>query len=178
MKKYDVAVFGGGCFWCTEAIFKSLKGIISVIPGYAGGAMKNPSYQDVSSGETGHVEVVQITFDPEVIPYEDLLDVFWNTHNPTTLNQQGNDVGTQYRSFILYTTPDQKMIAEKSRDTLNASSVFQDRIVTEIHPLTRFYKAERYHQDYYTQHRGEPYCELIISPKLQHLQEKYAKKLI
>lgn len=177
MKKPEVAVFGGGCFWCTEAIFESLKGVESITPGYAGGKIDNPSYHEVSSGETGHAEVIKIEFDPSVISYQDLLEVFWNTHNPTTLNRQGNDIGTQYRSIILYTSEQQKKIAEQSLEALKTSETFKDPIVTEIKPLEKFYEAEEYHKKFYTKHQDEPYCQLIISPKLQHLREKYSNKM-
>lgn len=177
MNKTETAVFGGGCFWCTEAIFKSLKGILSVTPGYAGGHTHVPVYYEVAAGETGHAEVIRIEFDPQIISYEDLLDVFWNTHNPTTHNQQGSDYGTQYRSVIFYLSEDQKYIAEQSMKKLRSMHVYENAIVTEIIPLNRFYEAESYHKDYYTKHKDEPYCQLVISPKLQHLREKYLNKL-
>ncbi len=177
MTKTKIAVFGGGCFWCTEAIFKSLKGVISVTPGYAGGSMSNPSYYDVSSGETGHAEVINIEFNPQIIPYRDLLDVFFHTHNPTTLNAQGNDVGTQYRSIILYTNEEQKKIAEEVLGKFKQSGEFDGKIVTQIQPLDKFYTAEDYHKNYFSNHQDEPYCQLVISPKLKHLREKYATKL-
>lgn len=173
----ETAIFGGGCFWCTEAIFKSLRGVISVTPGYAGGKMENPGYHDVSTGETGHAEVVKIEFDPKIIPYEDLLDVFWHTHNPTTLNRQGNDIGTQYRSVILWTNEEQKKIAEKSLETLKKSGEYEGAVVTELVPLDKFYEAEEYHKNFYVNHKDEPYCQLVITPKLQKLKDKYANKL-
>ncbi len=177
MNKTEIAVFGGGCFWCTEAIFQQLKGVISITSGYAGGSMTNPSYYEVSSGKTGHAEVINIEFDPQIIPYRDLLDVFFHTHNPTTLNAQGNDVGTQYRSIILYTNESQKKTAEGSLEKLKKSHEYDGEIVTEIKPLGEFYRAEGYHKDYFIKHQDEPYCQLIISPKLQHLREKYGNKL-
>lgn len=177
MKKFETAVFGGGCFWCTEAIFESLKGVESVESGYAGGFLSNPSYEAVSQGTTGHAEVVKIKFDSTVIPYKDLLDIFWNTHNPTTVNRQGFDKGTQYRSIILYTTEEQKKEAEMSRNKLNKSGQYKIPIATEIKPLDKFYEAEEYHKRYYIKHVGEPYCQLVISPKLLHLREKYSSKL-
>ncbi|NTU46746.1 peptide-methionine (S)-S-oxide reductase MsrA [Candidatus Roizmanbacteria bacterium] len=172
---YQFAVFGGGCFWCTEAVFQQLKGVISVIPGYAGGKMINPTYEDVSKGDSGHAEVIGIEFDPTVIPYSVLLDVFWNTHNPTSLNRQGNDVGTQYRSIILYTNEDQKMESEQSLENLQHSGEYTLPIVTEVRKLESFYKAEDYHKNYYETHKEAPYCQLVIAPKLHKLQEKYAK---
>jgi peptide-methionine (S)-S-oxide reductase len=177
MKHLETAVFGGGCFWCTEAIFKQLRGVESVTPGYAGGGHKNPSYQQVSTGETGHAEVIKIEFDPKIIHYTELLDIFWNTHNPFSLNRQGNDVGTQYRSVIFYTTEEQKKIAEMTKNRMLFSGQYDKPIVTEIRPLAHFYDAESYHKDYYFNHADEPYCELVISPKLQHLKEKYGKML-
>lgn len=176
-QKIETVVFGGGCFWCTEAIFKNLRGVISVIPGYAGGKINNPSYYDVSSGETGHAEVIKIEFHPLIISFEDLLEVFWNTHNPTSLNQQGNDHGTQYRSIILYTSDAQKKIIEKSLNKLKSAQVYEQPIVTDIKPLDMFFEAESYHKNYYTNHSDEPYCQLIITPKLQHLRKKYLTKL-
>jgi peptide-methionine (S)-S-oxide reductase len=177
MKNNEIAVLGTGCFWCTEAIFKSLRGAVNVSPGYAGGHSQNPSYPEVSSGETGHAEVVRIEFDPEILPYEDLLEVFWNVHDPTTLNRQGNDVGTQYRSIILYSNKKQKEIAEKSMRQLIESHSYKDPVVTEIKPLENFYNAEKYHWNYYENNSNAPYCRLVISPKLQHLREKYSTKL-
>lgn len=176
--KTEIVVFGGGCFWCTEAIFQMLKGVISVTPGYAGGTTENPNYHDVSDGNTGHAEVIKIEFDPSIIPYSDLLDIFWNVHNPTLLNRQGNDVGTQYRSIILYTSEDQKRQSEESLKKLESSKQFNDPIVTEIKHLDKFYEAEDYHKNYYKTNIVNPYCEIIISPKLQHLREKYSNKLM
>lgn len=173
----EIAVFGGGCFWCTEAIFKELKGVTSVTSGYAGGNVENPTYEQVSEGTTGHAEVIKIEFDPSVIPYRDLLDVFWHTHNPMTLNQQGADRGKQYRSIVLYTSSDQKQIAESMKKELTNSGEFEKPIVTEIAPLTTFFEAEGYHKDYYEKNSNAPYCELIISPKLTHLRQKYSSKL-
>lgn len=171
----EVAVFGNGCFWCTEAIFSRLQGVSSVISGYAGGHTKNPSYYDVSDGNTGHAEVLQITFNPKQISYEQLLDVFFHTHNPTTLNKQGADVGTQYRSIILYTNDLQKEIAEKVKNELQ--SEFNNEIVTEIVPLEAFYEAESYHQDYFKKNASQPYCQLVIEPKLDSFQKRYQKLL-
>ena len=175
--RMETAVFGGGCFWCTEAIFQQLKGVSSVTSGYAGGAMNALSYHDVTTGETGHAEVIKIEFDPKVIPYNDLLEIFFNTHNPTSYNRQGNDVGTQYRSIILYTTEEQKVMAQQARDALITSRQYEGPIVTEIEPLKEFYSAGQYHQDYYNKNKTDGYCEYVISPKLQKLREKYSSKL-
>lgn len=174
----ECIVLGGGCFWCTEALFKELKGVVSVIPGYAGGKLRNPSYYDVSEGTSGHAEVIQITYDPSIIPFSDLLDIFWHTHNPTTLNRQDNDVGTQYRSSIFYTTDAQRNSAEKLKAELNASGEFENPVITEITKLDVFYPAEEYHKDYYAKNKDQPYCEFVISPKLQKLRQRYSKKLI
>lgn len=177
MSKNEVAIFGGGCFWCTEAIFQQLKGVISVTPGYAGGHIPNPSYNEVSSGTTGHAEVARIEFDPSIIPYQDLLEVFMHLHDPTTLNRQGYDVGSQYRSIILYNSEQQRKIAEKELKTLTSEKEFKKPIVTEIKPLDKFYEAEDYHKNYYLNNQDKPYCQLIISPKLTHLRQKYSNKL-
>jgi peptide-methionine (S)-S-oxide reductase len=168
MQKLEKATFGAGCFWCIEAVFQRIKGVKSVISGYSGGKVENPTYEEVCSGRTGHAEVVQITFDPKVISYEEILDVFWKVHDPTSLNRQGPDEGTQYRSIILYHDEEQKRIAEKSR--AEVSKKFDKPIVTEIRPLTKFYKAEDYHQDYYNRNRNAPYCRLVIHPKLEKLK--------
>ena len=173
----EIAVFGAGCFWCTEAIFSSLRGVISVLPGYTGGTKPNPTYEDVCSGKTGHAEVARITFDPSVIPYRDLLDIYWHTHDPTTRNMQGNDVGTQYRSVIFTTSDKQKAEAETLKKDLDASGDFPKPIVTEIQQLDIFYEAENYHKEYYAKNSYQPYCQVVISPKLAHLREKYSKKL-
>lgn len=174
-KNSEIAVFGGGCFWCTEAVFQSLKGVSSVVPGYAGGAVDDPNYIDVSQGNTGHAEVVRIEFDPNVISFDKLLEVFWSVHNPTSLNRQGNDVGEQYRSVILYTTDLQKEIAENSKKNLSASGQYDSPIVTEIEPLDIFFEAENYHKNYYINHKDDAYCEVVINPKLQKLMEKFPK---
>jgi peptide-methionine (S)-S-oxide reductase len=168
----EVATFGGGCFWCVEAVYESIPGVISVTSGYAGGKAADPSYEEVCTGATGHAEVTQILFDPGVIRFEDLLDVFWEAHDPTTLNRQGADVGTQYRSIILYNSEAQKAAAEKSKAALASSGKYRNPIVTEIVPLTTFYKAEEYHQNYYRNNPNAPYCALVISPKLKKLQLK------
>lgn len=175
--KTEIAVFGGGCFWCTEAVFSMLNGVISVTPGYAGGDSLDSDYESVSTGETGHAEVIKIEFDPSVIPYRDLLDVFFHTHNPTTMNQQGADRGTQYRSIILYTSEEQKAAAENLISDLENSGEFKDQIVTEVEPLHEFYEAEDYHHNYFARNMDAPYCQVVISPKLTKLREKYKAKL-
>lgn len=175
--KYEVATFGAGCFWCTEAVFQRLKGIIKVESGYSGGTVPNPSYEAVCSGKTGHAECSQITFDPKVISYAELLEVFWKTHDPTLLNRQGPDVGTQYRSVIFYHNEEQKKSAEKYKHELDAAKIWNSPIVTEISPLKTFYKAENYHQDYYNQHSNQPYCSFVITPKLEKFEKVFAGKL-
>lgn len=172
-KNLETATLAGGCFWCTEAIFKRLKGVKTVISGYAGGKVANPTYQEVSSGNTGHAEAIQITFDPKVISYEKLLGVFWQLHDPTTPNRQGNDVGSQYRSAIFYHDRQQGDIVEKSKKAFEESGVYQGKVMTEIVPLTSFYKAEDYHQNFYDQNRTFGYCQLIIDPKIQKLNRKF-----
>jgi len=174
-KTSEIATFANGCFWCTEAIFKRLKGIISVKPGYAGGNVKNPSYEQVCSGKTGHAESIQIEFDPDIIPYEKILEIFWHTHDPTTLNKQGNDIGTQYRSAIFWHGEKQKEEAIKSKGNLEKERVYKDPIVTEIVPFTNFYEAENYHKNYFDKNKEYPYCTYIINPKIQKLMEEYGK---
>ncbi|MDP2638190.1 MAG: peptide-methionine (S)-S-oxide reductase MsrA [Candidatus Levybacteria bacterium] len=169
----EKATLGGGCFWCTEAIFKRLKGVISVVSGYAGGSIDNPSYEKVSMGTTGHAEAIQIEFDLSIIPYEKILEVFWATHDPTTLNRQGADEGTQYRSVIFYHSEEQKNTAEKSKQNLEKSGKLKDKVVTEILPFDKFYKAEDYHQDYYAKNKSYSYCQIVINPKIQKLIEKF-----
>lgn len=170
---HDVAVFGGGCFWCYEAIFSRLKGVDSAVSGYAGGDWKNPDYDNVSMGRTGHAEVVQITFDPAVISYETLLDIFFHVHDPSQVNRQGADVGTQYRSIILFTSDAQREAAENMISELNVSGEFRDPIATQVAPLDQFYTAETYHQKYFDQHPDAPYCSVIIQPKIAKFLEKY-----
>jgi peptide-methionine (S)-S-oxide reductase len=167
------AVFGGGCFWCTETVFERLKGVVSVMPGYAGGQSVNPTYEQVCAGRTGHAEVVKINFDPTQISFQDLLMVFFATHDPTTLNQQGNDIGTQYRSAILYTNSDQKQEAEEFIRGLTKAGQFSRPIVTEVKPLESFYEAEDYHQQYYLRNGDQPYCQFVISPKVEKLQQRF-----
>ncbi len=165
------ATFGGGCFWCLEAVFQNIRGIASVVSGYAGGHTENPTYEEVLSGKTGHAEVVQIHFDPDVISYEQLLQIFFEVHDPTTPNRQGNDIGPQYRSIILYHNEQQKHIAETTIKRLDASGRWNNPIVTEIAPLTKFYPAEEYHQDYFRNHPNHPYCRLVILPKVWKFQK-------
>lgn len=169
--KYDKLVFGNGCFWCTEAIFKSLKGVHTVTPGYAGGHTSHPSYYDVAEGDTGHAEVIQIEYDPEEISYEEILDVFFHTHDPTSLNKQGADTGTEYRSIILYNSEDQKKKAEQAIHTYQND--FDKPIVTEITKLDKFHEAESYHKDYYEKNSYNPYCQIVISPKLSSFKKRY-----
>ncbi len=173
----EVAIFANGCFWCTEAIFTMLKGVSSVVSGYIGGTIKNPTYEQVCGGATGHAEAIKIEYDPSIISYDDLLAVFFNTHNPTTLNRQGNDVGTQYRSAIFYANGEQKDKAEALIRELNEAKAYDRPIVTEVVPLSEFYSAEVYHQEYYKKYKDQPYCEIIIAPKLEKLQEQFAKLL-
>jgi peptide-methionine (S)-S-oxide reductase len=168
--KTEIADFGGGCFWCMEAVFERLPGVISVTSGFAGGTTENPTYEQVCTETTGHAEVTEIEFDPAKISYDKLLEVFWQAHNPTTLNQQGADVGTSYRSIILYRDEKQKLEAEKSK--LAAQADFKNPIVTEIVPLKKFYKAEDYHQEYYDNNSNAPYCQVVITPKLEKLEQK------
>lgn len=175
--KTEKAIFGGGCFWCTEAVFKMLKGVKSVMPGYAGGTVANPTYEQVCTGRTGHAEAVEIEYDPALVSFETLMTVFFATHDPTTLNRQGADVGTQYRSAIFYTTPEQKTAAEKYIADLNASSEMGAPIVTEVSPLDMFYAAEEYHRDYYNRNKNQGYCQVVINPKLEKVQKKFAELL-
>ncbi len=175
--RMEKATFGGGCFWCTEAIFKRISGVASVSSGYTGGKRENPSYDQVSTGATGHAEAIQIVFDPKVIPFARLLDIFWATHDPTTLNQQGADIGTQYRSVIFYHSEKQKEEAESSKETLEKSGTYTDPIITEILPFTEFFTAEEYHQNYYDANRSYPYCRVVIDPKVQKLLKEFSKEV-
>ena len=168
---YEVATLGGGCFWCLEAVFQETRGVLGVVSGYSGGDLENPSYEQVSRGTTNHAEVVQITFDPAIISYEALLKIFWLIHDPTTLNQQGNDVGTQYRSVIFYHDEKQKEQAEASRKAF--SSKFTKPIVTEVAPLEVFYEAEAYHQNYFKNNPNQGYCMFVVSPKVEHFKQEY-----
>lgn len=176
-KKLETATFGNGCFWCTEAIFQQLKGVASVKSGYTGGHVKNPTYRQVCEGDTGHAEVIQITFDPKVITFLELLEVFWMTHDPTTLNQQGNDIGTQYRSAIFYHTPEQKKLAEEYKQKLDKSGAFNKPIVTEITQASTFYPAEDYHQNYFNLNGTQPYCRVVIKPKLDKFKKVFGDKM-
>jgi peptide-methionine (S)-S-oxide reductase len=175
--KSAVAVFGGGCFWCTEAVFDELRGVKSVVSGYAGGSTKNPTYEKVCGGGTGHAEVIKIDFDPTEIAFKDLLTVFFATHDPTTLNRQGNDVGTQYRSAIFYANEEQKREAEAFIKELNDSKVFGNPVVTTLEPLGEFYEAEDYHQKYYANNPYQPYCQYMIPPKLNKLHKQFSALL-
>lgn len=173
----ETATLGGGCFWCVEAIYQDVIGVDKVVSGYAGGAVENPTYQEVCSGTTGHAEVVQIVFDPTVISFEEILFIFWRTHDPTTLNRQGNDVGTQYRSVIFYHDEQQKSIAERSMAETDASDLWPDPIVTEIAPLPIFYEGEEYHQNYFVENPYQPYCIFVINPKVQKFRKSFRDKL-
>lgn len=174
----DTATFANGCFWCTEAIFEQLNGVVKVISGYAGGHAKNPTYKEVCTGETGHAECIQIAYEPGKISYDELLEVFWQTHDPTTLNRQGADVGTQYRSAVFYHNEEQRKKAEHYKAELNKSGAFKDPIVTEIAPMDKFYVAENYHQEYYTNNKNtNPYCAVVIRPKVEKFKKVFASKL-
>ena len=175
--KYQVATFGEGCFWCTEAIFQRLNGVVKVESGYSGGTVPNPTYDAVCTGKTGHAEATQIFFDPKIISFKELLEVFWKTHDPTTLNRQGADVGTQYRSVIFYHNEEQKKLAEKYKQKLDSEKIWKDPIVTEINPFKNFYKAEDYHQDYYNRHGNQPYCTFVITPKIEKFENVFKDKL-
>jgi len=177
MSQFDTATLAGGCFWCTEAIFNRLKGVISVVSGYAASQVENPSYQEVCTGRTGAAEAVQITYDPSIISYDTLLEIFWHTHEPTTLNRQGNDVGTQYRSAIFYSNDEQKQIALALKEALEKSGAYNKPIVTEIVPFTNFYPAEDYHRDYYDRNRSQGYCMFVIDPKVKKLLKEYKQVL-
>ncbi len=173
----QLATFGGGCFWCTEAVYAEVNGVLKVEPGYAGGVVAEPSYRAVCTGSTGHAEVVRITFDPAEVSYRDLLLIFFSTHDPTTLNRQGADVGTQYRSVIFYHSPEQKREAEAVIQELTAEGVFPNPIVTEVSPFANYYMAEDYHHDYYKQNAAQPYCQMVIAPKLAKFRVRFAAKL-
>lgn len=176
-KELAVATLGAGCFWCVEAIFQDLQGVHKVVSGYAGGEVDNPTYYEVCSGTTGHAEVIQVHYDPAVISFEDLLYVFWRTHDPTTLNRQGADVGTQYRSAVFYHNDEQKAAAEKSKTETDASDLWPNPIVTEIAPFTKFYEAEGYHQNYFNDNPNQPYCRAVIDPKVRKFRKSFANKL-
>jgi peptide-methionine (S)-S-oxide reductase len=176
-EELKVATLGSGCFWCTEAFFLKLNGVESVVSGYSGGKVKNPTYREVCTGLTGHAEVIQVKFNPQIISYEEILEVFWNTHDPTTLNKQGADEGTQYRSAIFFHSEEQKKVAEQYKSQLDKSGVYKNRIVTEITPFTVFYPAEDYHQNYYALNPNQGYCQYVIRPKIEKFNKQYASKL-
>jgi peptide-methionine (S)-S-oxide reductase len=175
--EFEKTTLGGGCFWCLEAAFKELKGVKKVISGYAGGSVKNPGYREVCSGSTGHAEVVQITFDPAIISFDEILNVFFSIHDPTTLNRQGNDVGTQYRSIILYHSGNQKEKALSYIQKLEDEKIWKNKIVTEVEPIQKFYPAEYYHQDYYENNPSQPYCSFVINPKMNKFRKKFSEML-
>ena len=176
-EKLETATFAAGCFWCVEAVFSRLKGVKKVTSGYTGGPIPNPTYEAVCSGTTGHAEAVRISFDPEMISFADLLEVFWRTHDPTTLNRQGADIGTQYRSAVFFHDERQREIAEKSKRETDEAGLWPDPIVTEIVPFSKFFEAEEYHQDYYRLNAHQSYCRLVIDPKVKKLQKEFADKL-
>jgi peptide-methionine (S)-S-oxide reductase len=173
----ETATFGGGCFWCTEAIFKSLKGVETVVSGYSGGEIKNPTYKEVCTGETGHAEVIQVSFNPAVISFDQLLEVFWETHDPTTLNRQGADVGTQYRSVVFYHSAKQKEVAATYKKRLNDENIFGKPVVTEITAFDKFWPAEKYHQDYFANNATQGYCQFVIVPKLEKFRKVFKDRL-
>ncbi len=175
--KTETVTLGAGCFWCVEAIFSRLNGVIKVESGYSGGHVKNPSYQQVCTGETGHTEVVQVTFNPDVIPFAKILEIYFKTHDPTTLNRQGADIGSQYRSVIFYHNEDQKATAIEVRDALDRAGIWSDPIVTAIEPYLNFYRAEDYHQNYYEGNKNQPYCQMVITPKLEKFEKVFANYL-
>jgi peptide-methionine (S)-S-oxide reductase len=177
MTIYETATLGGGCFWCVDTIFRELQGVEKVESGYAGGRMANPTYRDVCSGMTGHAEVVQVTFDPSVLSFRDLLRVFFTVHDPTTPDRQGAEIGTQYRSIILYHSDEQRETAKQVIDELNREKVWDDPIVTQLVPFTTFYSAEKYHQDYYSQNPNQPYCQIVIAPKVAKFRKAYLERL-
>lgn len=173
----EKATFGAGCFWCVEAVFQQIEGVQQVVSGYTGGKVKDPTYREVCGGRTGHAEVAQITYDPGVVSFQELLEVFWSSHDPTTLNQQGADVGTQYRSAVFYHNEDQKQLAEHYKAELDASGAFDKPIVTEITPLPVFYAAEDYHQDYFNNNGDQPYCQFVVKPKVEKVKRVFANRL-
>jgi peptide-methionine (S)-S-oxide reductase len=173
----ETTTLAGGCFWCLEAVYDELKGVTDVVSGYAGGHVDQPSYHDVCAGTTGHAEVVQVTFDPKVISFKDILDVFFTIHDPTTLNRQGNDVGSQYRSAIFYQSPEQKATAEQVIKELEAQKLWRDPIVTEIAPISKFYSAEDYHQEYFANNPYQPYCQVVVAPKVAKARKAFVEKL-
>lgn len=176
-QQYDTATFGTGCFWCTEAIFDRVEGVVSVVPGYSGGTIPNPNYELVCTGKSGYAEVVQVIYQPELISYNELLEIFWQTHDPTTLNRQGADVGTQYRSVIFYHNNEQKQLAEYYKAELEKSKIWDSPIVTEISPFVKFYKAESYHIDYYKNNPANSYCNFVITPKIKKFEKVFSDKM-
>jgi len=177
MAQFETATLAGGCFWCIEAIFQRLKGVTAVVSGYADSQVEKPSYAEVCSGRTGAAEAIQITYDPSVISFDKLLEIFWHVHDPTTLNRQGNDIGTQYRSAIFYHTDEQKRIALASKEAVEKSGTYKKPLVTEIVPFTNFYPAEDYHKEYYDRNRSQPYCLVVIDPKVQKLLKEYRNEV-
>ncbi|MEL6250446.1 MAG: peptide-methionine (S)-S-oxide reductase MsrA [Bacteroidota bacterium] len=177
MSNLATATLGAGCFWCVEAVFQNLKGVESVVSGYMGGKVKNPTYKEVCSGLTGHAEVAQLKYDPEQVSFKEILEVFWKTHDPTTLNRQGNDVGTQYRSAVFYHDDEQKELAEHYKKELDASAYYSDPIVTEISPAVEFYVAEDYHQNYFNDNSSQPYCNFVVRPKVEKFKQVFADKM-
>jgi peptide-methionine (S)-S-oxide reductase len=173
----QTATLGSGCFWCTEAVYLRVKGVESVVSGYSGGKVKNPTYREVCTGLTGHAEVIQVKFNPKLISYEEILEIFWNTHDPTTLNRQGADEGTQYRSVIFYHNEEQRKLAEQYKNQLNKSGIFKNPIVTELTPYGTFYPAEDYHQNYYALNPNQGYCQYVIRPKVEKFNKQFASKL-
>ena len=177
MDRNKHAYFAGGCFWCTEAVYKRLKGVLKVVPGYCGGNLKNPTYNEVCSGLTGHAETVQVMYDSEKVSFKSLLEVFFKTHNPTTINRQGNDVGSHYRSIAFYSDGKEKKIIEKYIDKLNKHDIYSDDIVTQIIKFDAFYKAEKYHENYYELNKNQPYCDLVITPKIRKFEQIFESKI-
>ena len=177
MSKQETATLGGGCFWCLEAVYERMTGVLSVTSGYMGGKTDNPTYQDVCSGRTGHAEVVQVVFDPDLAPYRDILEVFFTIHDPTTRDRQGHDVGTQYRSVVFTHSDEQRAVAEETIRSLNAAGAWDAPIVTEVQPAGKFYRAEDYHQEYYRNNEQQPYCAYVVAPKVQKFRQKFEKRL-
>lgn len=176
-KNMEVITLGGGCYWCVEAVYENLEGVVSVVSGFSGGKTDHPSYEEVSTGTTGHAEVVQITYDPKITSLQEILKVFFTVHDPTTLNRQGADVGTQYRSVIFYSNEEQRQTAKSIIDALSKAKVFEDPIVTKLEPYKKFYKAENYHQNYYTNNKNQPYCQMVIRPKIAKFERIFKNKL-
>jgi peptide-methionine (S)-S-oxide reductase len=176
-ERFELATFGAGCFWCVEAIFQRVEGVEKVVSGYTGGHVKNPSYREVCNGTTGHAEVCQLSYDPDVVSFKELLEIFWQTHDPTTLNRQGNDVGTQYRSAVFYHDDQQKALAEAYKTKLNEAGIYSDPIVTEIAPFEKLYEAEDYHQNYFNENGSQPYCTFVIQPKVEKFKKVFSEKL-